>query len=127
MTKVLVVEDSIGLQKAIMSKLTQEGFEVISAVASVEAIEKLEQTPDVEFIWLDHYLLGEETGLDFISKVKNDERFKHIPVFLVSNTATADKIKTYMHLGIDKYYMKSNISLKEIIDDVKELLEANKK
>jgi CheY-like chemotaxis protein len=127
MTKVLVVEDSIGLQKAIMSKLTQEGFEVISAVASVEAIEKLEQTPDVEFIWLDHYLLGEETVLYFIIKVKNDERFKHIPVFLVSNTATADKIKTYMHLGIDKYYMKSNISLKEIIDDVKELLEANKK
>jgi CheY-like chemotaxis protein len=127
MAKVLVVEDSLGLQKAIISKLTQEGFEVIPSVASQEAMQKLEENPDTDFIWLDHYLLGEETGLDFITHVKGNEKFKHIPVFLVSNTATAEKIKTYMHLGIDKYYMKSNISLKEIIEDVKNLLEGNPK
>ncbi len=41
---------------------------------------------------------------------------------MVSNTATDDKVKTYLKLGAEKYYTKSDYRLDYIIDDIKKTL-----
>ena len=54
-------------------------------------------------------------------KLKEDNSpWKHLPVFVVSNTVTDAKVQTYMKLGADKYFVKSSTRLSEIIESVLE-------
>jgi DNA-binding response OmpR family regulator len=119
---ILIVEDELPLQKAIRIKLEKSGFEVVTARSVDQALNHLKDVEGVDAIWLDHYLLGKETGLDFVTKIKNSPKLKTIPVFIVSNTATPEKAKSYLHLGAEKYYMKSDYRLDQIVKDIKKNL-----
>ena len=119
---ILIVEDELPLQKAIRIKLEKSGFEVVTARSVDQAFNHLRDVEGIDAIWLDHYLLGKGTGLDFVARIKQHPDFKNIPVFIVSNTATPDKAKSYMHLGAEKYYMKSDYRLDQIVDDIKKNL-----
>lgn len=116
---VLVVEDEKPLQHAIQDKITKEGCSVVTARRVDQAIAYLEDVPKIDVIWLDHYLLGEEDGLDFVVKVKESDKWKDIPIFVVSNTASADKVKTYLKLGVTEYYTKADNRLDDIIAEIK--------
>ncbi len=120
---ILVIEDEISLLGAIKIKMEKNNFSVIEARSVEQAKKKITDTDKVDAIWLDHYLLGKENGLDFVSWCKKgDAEFKKIPIFIVSNTATSDKIHEYMMFGITKYYIKSEKRLEEIIDEIKKQL-----
>jgi CheY-like chemotaxis protein len=120
---ILVVEDEKPLLEAIHSKLETEGFSVVTARTAEQAYGLLEDIKKIDVIWLDHYLLGKENGLDIVIKIKDDKRYKNIPIFIVSNTASADKVKSYINLGVNKYYIKSNYRLDKIIEDIRACLE----
>ena len=117
---ILVVEDERPLLEAIRLKLEKNGFDVVSARTIEQARGYLEDIPNIRAVWLDHYLLGKESGLDFVTSCK-EENSPHInlPIFLVSNTASADKVQTYMKLGVNKYYVKAERRLDDIITDIK--------
>lgn len=141
---ILVIEDERPLLEAINAKLEKSGFKVIAARSVEEAfnanlkkndsgaitIDSIEQALDylenlerVDAIWLDHHLLGNEDGLDFVKKFKaNGGRWNKIPVFVVSNAASPKTITAYMSAGVNKYYVKSNHRLDEIIADIESLL-----
>jgi DNA-binding NtrC family response regulator len=138
---VLVIEDERPLLEAINAKLMKSGFNVISArsveeafnanlkkndvgaitIDSIEqALNYLESLERVDAIWLDHHLLGDENGLDFVKKFKaNGGRWNKIPVFVVSNAASPKTIQSYTRAGVSKYYVKSDHRLDEIIGDIK--------
>lgn len=120
---ILVVEDEMPLVRAIRAKLEQAGFEVVTARTVKQAISSLMDIDHIDVVWLDHYLLGKEDGLDFIVKIK-DKSMKHkdVPVFVISNTASAEKIKSYLRLGAVKYYVKAEKRLDGIIADIKSYL-----
>jgi len=120
--KVLVMEDEQPLIEAISAKLKISGFQTVSARSVQQGINLLEDGVAIDVIWLDHYLFGKEDGLDFVDQIKKSEKWKSIPIFVVSNTASPDKIKNYMHLGVDKYYVKAEHRLDEIIDEIKKVL-----
>jgi len=120
---ILVLEDEIPLQNAIKLKLGKSGFDVVTARNVEQAKNHLKDIKKVDVIWLDHYLLGRETGLDFVSMLKNDKNWKKIPIFVVSNTASPDKIKSYLGLGVNKYYTKSDFKLDTIITEIKKILD----
>lgn len=119
---VLVVEDEEILLSLIEKKLERENFEVVGARTAEDAIKILEGQKNINIIWLDHYLLGDKTGLDFVAKIKKHKEWKNIPIFVVSNTAGPDKRQIYIKLGITKYYIKADYHLDQIIDDVKKAL-----
>lgn len=117
---ILVVEDERSLQAAIKAKLEANDFEVLTARTVTGALEQLEASKSVHAIWLDHYLLGGENGLEFVSALKSsDSDWKKIPVFVVSNTASDDKVRAYIQLGVEKYFTKSNYRLEDIIKEIK--------
>lgn len=121
---VLVVEDERPLMEAIKIKLEKNGFAVVTARSVEQAFSYLEDLERVDAVWLDHYLLGKEDGLDFVTKLKNkDGRWKNIPIFVVSNTASFDKVQSYIRLGINKYYVKAEHRLDEILQEIKSFLE----
>lgn len=117
---ILVVEDEPQLQSIIKEKLQERGFLTVGVRSIKEAQAILKETHRVDAIWLDHYLIGQEDGLTLVTKIKQqDSQWKELPVFLISNTASPDKIQTYKKLGVDRCYTKSDFSLDQIVDEIK--------
>lgn len=120
---ILVIEDERPLVQAIKTKLENNGFAVTTARTVEQALNYLEDIGTIDAIWLDHYLLGKEDGLDFVTKLKShDGKWKKTPIFVVSNTASPDKVQSYIRLGISKYYVKAEHRLDEIINEIKSFL-----
>jgi CheY-like chemotaxis protein len=121
MTKtILVVEDEKGLQKAIETSLTKNGFDVVAVSSAHAAKTVLDSNQKVDAVWLDHYLLGNETGLDVLYDLRESKSRRDVPVFAVTNSVGDDKVASYELLGIEKYFIKSNTSLADIVGSVKE-------
>ncbi len=117
---VLVLEDERPLLEAIKIKLEKNNFEVISSRSVGQAKEFINTLPKIDIIWLDHYLIGKGDGLDFIVWCKQETNTKcnHIPIFVVSNTVSANKVASYISLGATKFFVKSNHKLDEIIKEI---------
>ena len=121
---ILVMEDERPLLEVIKAKLEAGGFTVVTARAVEQAMGYLKEGVKIDAVWLDHYLLGKESGLDFVAQLKADgSAWREIPIFVVSNTASPDKVQSYLRLGINKYYTKVDYRLDQIITDIKEFLE----
>jgi len=118
---ILVVEDEKFLIAAIKTKLAYHGFEVLMATNIDEALVQM-QHEGIKAIWLDHYLTGEATGLDFVKILKNTAKWKHIPIFVVTNTATDEKKSQYLELGVQEYYVKADSHLSTIIEKISDFL-----
>ena len=131
---VLVVEDDPDFVKIITEKLEKNGIKVLNAKTADDSLSVLENN-HIDLIWLDHYLVGDKTGYDFVTLIKNDKRFNKIPIFLVTNyddygntVVSMDSMvheenpRTYSEFGIDKYFVKSNSSLDMILGEVKKYL-----
>ena len=120
---ILVLEDERQLAKAVREAFTERGFETIIVSTVVDGIKQLENLKSVDVVWLDHYLLGTENGLDFVIQLKNHPKWKNIPIFVVSNTASTSNIRSYIQLGVTNYYTKADYDINQIIDDIKYTLE----
>ena len=121
---ILVVEDELPLVKAIKTKLENSGFDVVTARSVQQALNVIEDIGPIDAIWTDHYLLGNDTGLDFVAKLRSDERFKNMPVFVVSVTASPHNVESYMALGVKKFYTKHEYRIDDIIKEIKGILSA---
>src|ERR1035438_3402473 len=120
---ILVIEDERLLLEAINAKLEKNGLGVITVHSIEQALNYLENVERIDAIWLDHQLLGKENGLDFVKTFKaNGGRWNKIPIFIVSNAASPEIVKSYIHSGVSQYYVKSDHRLDEIIEDIKSSL-----
>jgi len=121
---VLVLEDERPLLEAIKLKLEKAEFDVVTSRSVEQAKQYVNDLDHIDAIWLDHYLIGKENGLDFIAwcKEEDNSKCKQIPIFVISNTASSDKVSTYMSLGAQKYFVKSNHRLDEIIEEINLIL-----
>lgn len=115
---ILLIEDEMPLMHAVQSKLRNSGYEAVTARTVDQALGYLKDGIKIEAIWLDHFLLGNKTGIDFLGEIKNHKDYKKVPVFVVANTGGPDTEHSYLQLGVAKYYVKSNHRLDEIIQEV---------
>ncbi len=112
-----MVEDDLSLQKVIQIKLEQCGFKVVTAKSVEDAF--CTEILEMDGIWLDHNLIGKETGIDFVVKYKsNTSKYKEVPIFVVSNTSSLDLKKTYTTYGVQNYFVKAEYKLGEIIKQI---------
>lgn len=117
--KILILEDERQLAKAVRDAFTERGFEAIVVATVSDGIKQLENLKMVDIVWLDHYLLGAENGLDFVVQLKNHPTWKNIPIFVVSNNASTTNIRSYIQLGVTNYYTKADYDISQIINDIK--------
>ena len=115
---ILILEDERQLAKAIRESFTERGYNAIVVATVEDGVKQLENLKHVDVVWLDHYLLGTENGLDFVVKMKGREEWKKIPIFVVSNTASTTHIRSYLELGIANYYTKADYDIQQIINDI---------
>ncbi len=121
---ILVVEDEEILLSAIKRKLEASNIRAIPCLSGKNAIEALMSATELpDAIWLDYYL-KDMNGLEFMEEVKKDPRFGAIPVFVVSNSASSDKIHGMLTLGVKEYFLKAETRLDDIIQSVQQSITA---
>src|SRR5471030_2460433 len=100
---IMVVEDETLLLQAISKKIKLSNIDVISCASGKQAIDylaNLDKLPDA--VWLDYYL-KDMNGLAFMQLLKANPKWENIPVLVVSNSASPDKVNTMLGLGAKKY------------------------
>lgn len=120
---VMVVEDEILLLQAITKKIKLSGLDVLSCSSGKQAIDylnSLDELPDA--VWLDYYL-KDMNGLGFMQQLKQNPKWENIPVLVVSNSASPDKVSTMLGLGAKKYILKAEHRLDEIIGMIREFIQ----
>lgn len=120
---IMVVEDEVLLLQAITKKLKLSNMDVLSCSSGQQAIdylENLDELPDA--VWLDYYL-KDMNGLVFMQAIRDNPRWSHIPVIVVSNSAAPEKVHTMLGLGAKKYILKAEHRLDEIIAMIREFIE----
>ncbi|HYH75538.1 MAG TPA: response regulator [Candidatus Saccharimonadales bacterium] len=116
---IMVIEDEDLLLRAITKALDVLDVDVLScrgAKQALDYLDKIDTLPDA--IWLDYYL-KDMNGLVFMQQLKNNPQWAGVPVVVVSNSASHEKVKQMMDLGAKKYILKAEYQLDEIVDMIR--------
>jgi len=124
MNHILIAEDEEFLVRTLEDKLVAEGCTVDIAKNGEEAVEKIgKNKPDL--ILLD-ILMPKKDGFYVLEEMKKNPDWKLIPVIVLSNLEDNTSIKRALEMGADDYFVKSQHSIQEIIEKVKDCLEGRK-
>jgi two-component system alkaline phosphatase synthesis response regulator PhoP len=120
---VFSVEDDLNIQNVIRIALENSQLEIVAFNNAGEMLKKLEETvPDI--LLLDIMLPGMD-GLQLIKKLKSNDKYKSIPIMVISaKTSEIDKV-IGIDLGADDYLAKP-FGVLELVSRVKALLRRSK-
>ncbi len=107
---ILVVEDDVGLQYLIKSKLEDEKFNIITAVSGEEAMDFI-KTQDVYLMLLD-YKLADITGKELLQNL-NKENIE-VPFIFMTGFGDERIAVEIMKLGAKEYLVKTGDFLNQI-------------
>ena len=116
---VLVVDDS-NTNIVLLEKLFEKnGYRVFSALSALEGIDEMNSHPP-DIIYLDLLMPGVD-GLEFVRMVKKNDKWKHIPVVILSAVTDSEVIRQSLELGVTEYITKP-LEIERIISLTKEIL-----
>jgi CheY-like chemotaxis protein len=116
LAKILVVEDDRQLRKALVTTLTDNGYEVISAKDGEEGI-NLATTELPSLIILD-LLMPKINGHELLKLLRQNPKARHIPVIVLTNDISTESIQEAKDKGAPAYFSKASTSLSEILEVV---------
>lgn len=120
--RILLVEDDRFLRRACEASLRQRGFTVIAAADGEEGLRQARaEHPDLILLDL---LMPKLAGVEVLRALKADPETKAIPVLILSNSSREQDVSEVISLGAVDYWVKADLSLKELGDRVARLLEA---
>ena len=115
----LIVEDETAYQTILKDTFEKEQFEVVLASEAKKAsAEVVKNRPDV--VLLDIMLPGGMNGFDFLEQLKANKSTSNIPVIVITNLASEEKVAK--DIGASFYFIKSDTSIKQIVEKVKEII-----
>jgi len=119
--KILIVDDDKFLLDMYSTKFTQSGFDVMAAMGSVDAIEKLKNgfAPDVI---LTDILMPSMDGFEFIETVKKDKLAEGSKIVILSNKGESSDIDKGVALDVDGYIIKASSIPSEVVEEVNKIL-----
>lgn len=122
--KVLVVEDEANLREILKFNLEKEGYLTEAAMDANEALIFLDEfMPDI--ILLDLMLPGLK-GIQFLRLIKENPKYKHIPIVVVSAKNSESDIVNALETGADDYITKP-FSIKILLTKLKIILKRQTK
>jgi len=112
--RVLIVDDEQAIAKALALKLAKKGFAVELALNGAEAIDQIRKGK-FDVILLD-LVMPEKDGFEVLEYLQ--KRKIKIPVLVASNLSQEDDLRRAEKLGAISYFIKADVSLQEIINQV---------
>jgi len=118
--KILFIEDESALQRAVGKILTDEGYQVISALDGDIGL-RLAQDELPDLILLD-CILPRKNGFEVLDELKKDPKTSGIPVIILSNLEGSEDVQRMIELGATTYLVKTNYRLEEVVKKIKDTL-----
>jgi DNA-binding response OmpR family regulator len=117
--KILIVDDEVDLVETVRFPLEMDGFNVLVSYNGEDALNKArKESPDLIILDL---MLPKLDGYKVCRLLKFDEKYKHIPILmLTAKTQEKDKILG-METGADEYITKP-FEMDELLEKVKTYL-----
>lgn len=103
--RILLVDDDVRNIFALTSALEQRGATVEIGRNGREALEKLDQVPDIDLVLMD-VMMPEMDGLEATRRLRQDARFAKLPVIAVTAKAMKDDQEQCLAAGASDYLAK---------------------
>lgn len=116
--KILIVEDTEAISKAISLKLESESFEVITASSGEEALNAVEK--DIFDVILLDLVIPDLNGFTILEKFKEKNISNN--VIVLSNLSQPEDIEKAKAYGIKEYFVKSEVSIAKVVEYIQNCL-----
>ena len=103
--KALYLEDSLTVAKATDAKLKRLGLQMDHAFSIAQALQLLDNNK-YELIMTDIVLQDNETGIDFIQRLRADSRFAQTPILAVTSLESVHRRIQALQSGANDYISK---------------------
>ncbi|GAA3167306.1 chemotaxis response regulator CheY [Planomonospora alba] len=102
----MVIDDSRAMRLILRRIVTQLGFEVIEAGNGKEALDLLQTADPVPQVALIDWNMPEMNGLEFVTAVRADERFRQMTLMMVTTESEHGQIVRALAAGAHEYVIK---------------------
>jgi DNA-binding response OmpR family regulator len=118
--KILIVEDSQDIRSILSMRLLINGYDVSSAVDGQEGLDKVkDEHPDLVMLDL---MLPKIDGYEVCRMLKFDDKFKHIPIIILSALDQQEDREKATRSGADAYFIKP-FDLELLLTKIEKLIE----
>jgi CheY-like chemotaxis protein len=120
MTKLMLVEDDNNLREIYEARLQAEGYTIVSAADGEEAlvVAKAEK-PD---LIISDVMMPKISGFEMLDILRNTDELKATKVIMLTALGQSDDQQRADRLGADRYLVKSQVTLEDIVRVTHELL-----
>jgi len=120
MTKILVAEDDKLISNSLCEALKTAGYEPTPAYDGEEAVAKAKESPP-DLLLLD-IMMPKLDGISVLWELKANPQTAKIPVVVLTNIGDVETISKIVEAGAVDYLLKSDQSVDDIIQKVKDVL-----
>jgi len=117
---IVVVEDTAALRASIVELLQMEEYKVSYASHGKEALALLEKVK-ADLIITD-LLMPEMNGFDFIARVRENAKWKSIPILVFSAMPAHENEEKILRMGANSYLKKPS-TLDDLLEAVNKLIQ----
>jgi sigma-B regulation protein RsbU (phosphoserine phosphatase) len=103
--RLLLVEDSSTVRRMLAHRLTEAGFEVVTAKDGLDGLAKAREEPRPDLILTD-YEMPELDGAGFCQSIKADKELRSIPVLMLTTLGETRNKIAGLEAGADDYIQK---------------------
>ena len=123
MSKILLVEDDNNLREIYEARLQAEGFTISSASNGEDALVLVKkELPD---LIISDVMMPKISGFEMLDIIKNTPGLENIKVIMLTALGQNDDQDRAGKLGADRYLVKSQVTLENIVNVAQELLGNN--
>lgn len=120
MAKILLVEDDQNLSEIYNARLSAEGYEVVSAANGEDALAVASQEkPDLV---ISDVMMPRVSGFEMLDILKHTDGMQGVKVIMLTALGQDNDRSKASELGADRYLVKSQVTLEDIVTTAKELL-----
>lgn len=120
MAKILLVEDDVNLREIYSARFAAESYQVITASDGEEALATaVRERPDL--IVLD-VMMPKISGFDVLDILRSTPETKETKVIMMTALSQESDRQRGESLGANKYLIKSQVTLEDVVNSVKEQL-----
>lgn len=120
MAKILIVEDDPLIVKIYTTRLTADGYQVLSADNGEQGLALAEkEIPDL--IILD-IMMPKMDGFGVLEKLRVNEQMKSKPILIYSNLAQEEEMLRAKKMGATEFIVKANLTPTEMVAKIKQYL-----
>ena len=101
----MMIVDDMPANRAILKKIFSDQYTIIEAADGMEALEKLNETPNVSIILLD-IIMPRMNGWAFLQHKRNLPSIANIPVIIISAEDKLNEQEIALDMGINDYIIK---------------------